>query len=237
MKRLIKGIFALACLIAIGLGIMNVYFHRVYPIAPALRTAAAEQIQVHHVHMLSDAQIPLTYKNAVISTEDRRFYSDPGIDPIGILRSVVVDIQRDGYVEGGSTITQQLVDNTLLNKQKTLARKVMQMLYAIGIYDTMSKSEVLTLYANVIYFGHGAYGLYNAAETYFHRTPSECNEGELTLLAGLPNAPSVYDPFRALTLARQRQHVVLENMVDAGLITHAQATKIYAEPLRLRSQG
>ena len=89
------------------------------------------------------------------------------------------------------------------------------------------------MYANVIYFGHGAYGLYNAAQTYFGRAPAQCNAGELAMLAGIPNAPSLYDPLRNMNLARQRQQVVIDNMVDAGKITNAQAQQIRTMPIRL----
>lgn len=234
MRRFIKFITGLVIVLALAFGALNLYFRTTYPIANKVRSAASDRIKTHHIHPLTYGQIPKTFREAVISTEDRRFANDPGIDPVGILRSLWVDIQKDGYVEGGSTITQQLVDNTLLSKQKTLHRKALQMFYAVGIYDTMSKHEVFTLYTNVIYFGQNAYGLYNAAETYFGKTPAQCTDGELTLLAGLPNAPSAYNPFHSLTLARARQKIVLENMVDAGVINEAKSRKIYAEPLHLR---
>ncbi|GEO26287.1 hypothetical protein AAC03nite_20720 [Alicyclobacillus acidoterrestris] len=233
MFRLMKFIFGLAFFVAVCLGAMNLYFHKVFPIAKKVRVAASTIEVANHVHPLTAAEIPSTFREAIVATEDRRFNHDPGIDLVGIARSIVVDIQKDGYVEGGSTITQQLVDNTLLSKRKTMRRKLKQMFYAVGVYDTMSKREVFTLYTNVIYFGHGAYGLHNAAETYFGRSPAQCNEGELTMLAGLPNAPSAYDPLKNYTLARQRQRLVLENMVDAGYISNAKADEIYQEPLRL----
>ncbi|GLG00815.1 hypothetical protein Alches_08540 [Alicyclobacillus hesperidum subsp. aegles] len=220
--------------IVVCFGGANLYFHYGFRVADRVRAAAALRMQAHGVHALTYEQIPVAFREAMIATEDRRFATDPGIDPIGIARSLVVDIEQDGYVEGGSTITQQLVDNTILTKQKTLRRKLLQAFYAIGLYDTMSKHEVFSLYSNVIYFGHGAYGLYNACETYFGRTPGECNEGELTMLAGLPNAPSAYDPFTNFTLARERQRIVLENMVDDHQLTEAQAMHIFAEPIRLR---
>lgn len=227
---------AVLIFLALLLGGVNLYFRFVFPIKTAVLSAASDTIQEQHVHVLSYEQIPLMFKDAVIATEDRRFYNDPGIDPVGILRSLIVDIQQDGYVEGGSTITQQLVDNTLLSKKKTLHRKTLQVIYAIGIYDTMSKKTVFQMYTNVIYFGHGAYGLYNAAETYFGRPPQACNAGELTMLAGLPNAPSAYDPFKAMALARERQNVVLENMVDAGIISSQKAAQIYKEPIHLKGK-
>lgn len=212
----------------------DLYFHAVDPVAERVRQAAVVRMRERHVHPMSYGQIPAVFREAVIATEDRRFWSDPGIDPIGIARSFVVDVERDGYVEGGSTITQQLVDNTILDKQKTLRRKLLQAWYAIGLFDTMPKREVFSLYTNVIYFGHGAYGLYNACETYFGKPPWDCNAGELTLVAGLPNAPSAYDPLTHYALARSRQQTVLENMVDDRQITEAEAQVIWREPIQLR---
>jgi len=215
---------------------MYYYFRHVYPIDIHVRTAANQRMAERHVQPLTYAQLPSVFRTAVIATEDRRFAWDPGVDPIGIARSIVVDVEKDGYVEGGSTITQQLVDNTVLSHQKTMTRKLAQAFYAIGLYDTMTKQDVFTLYANVIYFGNGAYGLQRAAQTYFGEPASKLNAGELTMLAGLPNAPSAYDPFRSLTLARQRQHIVVDNMVDAGFITAAQAAAIYRLPIALLHQ-
>ena len=146
-----------------------------------------------------------------------------------------MDATTGQSLQGGSTITQQLVHNTLLsNVPKSLTWKLRESIYAIGVYDTMSKQETLALYANVIYFGHGANGLYQAAETYFGKAPSELNAGELTMLAGLPNAPSVYDPYNHLTLARERQKLVVQNMVDNGVISESQAKQIISEPIILK---
>ncbi|WP_206830406.1 biosynthetic peptidoglycan transglycosylase [Alicyclobacillus fructus] len=225
---------ALLLLAALWLG-QDLYFHTVDLVAARVRQAAAVRMRDERVHPVRYDQIPAVFREAIIATEDRRFWSDPGVDPVGIARSIVVDVERDGYVEGGSTLTQQLVDNTLLSKEKTLRRKLLQAWYAVGLYDTMSKREIFTLYANVVYFGHGAYGLYNACETYFGKPPWACNAGELTLVAGLPNAPSAYDPLVHYDLARSRQKVVLENLVDDGQLTATQAMAIWQEPIQLRA--
>lgn len=234
-RWVLRVLLAAAILLAALFFVANYAFHHWYPIREKILESVAARSHQYHIHTLSYAQIPPTYRNAIIATEDRRFAWDPGIDPVGILRSIVVDVERDGYVEGGSTITQQVADNTLLNQNKTIVRKLKQVAVAIGIYDTFSKSETLAMYANVIYFGHGAYGLYNAAETYFGRTPLQCNAGELAMLAGIPNAPSSYDPLKHPRLARQRQEIVVDNMVDAGKITSSEAKQILALPLRLKT--
>ncbi|GGJ10173.1 hypothetical protein GCM10010885_19200 [Alicyclobacillus cellulosilyticus] len=214
---------------------LYIYFVQVRPLRPRAEAALAQLVRQYGVHPVQADEIPAFFRHAVIATEDRRFAWDPGIDPLGILRSLLVDVERDGYVEGGSTITQQLADNLLLHsKEKTIGRKLRQVFYAIGLYDVFSKQEVWTMYCNVVYFGHGAYGLYNAAQTYFARPPWSLNPGELALLAGLPNAPSVYDPLRHFSLARARERVVLDNMVDAGMLTQAEAAAVYRQPIRLR---
>lgn len=234
LKWLGRGVLAVLLLTIIAFGLMYIYFTFFNHIGERVKSVVMAHVHARHEHYLTYAQIPLVFRNAMIATEDRRFYTDPGIDPIGIARSFVVDVEKDGYVEGGSTITQQLVDNSILGKQKTLHRKILQAFYAVGLYDTLSKPETFALYTNAIYFGHGAYGLYAAAETYFGKPPARLTAGELTLLAGLPNAPSIYDPYKDMKLARKRQSIVLENMEDDGKISKAEAVRIFQEPIRLK---
>lgn len=229
--RIVLFCLALVLLFAAGTYVYAVYLN---PLPPRVLAAAADRAKTFHIHELSYNQIPAGFREAIIATEDRRFSWDPGIDPVGIARSIYVDIRDGALVQGGSTITQQLVDNTILNQNRTVTRKVLQVINAVGVYDTMSKKQVFTLYANMIYFGNGAYGLFNAAQTYFGLSPSRLNEGELALLAGLPNAPSAYDPFTFLHLARSRERIVLINMVSDGILTQARADKIYALPIHLR---
>ncbi|MCL6601109.1 MAG: transglycosylase domain-containing protein [Alicyclobacillus macrosporangiidus] len=235
VRRLLKlciFLFVVACASWYGL---RVYFTQIHPIAPAVRQEVLAQIRAHGGRFLTYDQIPEMYRNAVIATEDRSFFKNVGVDFRGVARALWVDIRHQQPIEGGSTITQQLVHNTLLKDvPKSLSWKVKETLYAIGIYDTLSKQETFALYANDIYFGQGAYGLYAAAQTYFGRAPSGLNAGELTLLAGLPNAPSDYNPFRHMELARERQRIVVQSMVDDGVITQAQAEEILRDPIRLR---
>lgn len=237
MKRLFKWLVSLVGTIVVLCGIvfgaMYLYFRFVNHVNVRVTDVVMARVAKRHNVFLTYDKIPVTFRDAMVATEDRRFFSDPGIDPIGIARSLIVDVEKDGYVEGGSTITQQLVDNSILGKQKTIRRKLLQAFYAVGLYDTMSKPETFALYANDIYFGDGAYGFYSAAEHYFHRTPASLNAGELTLLAGLPNSPSLYDPYHSMKLARARQHIVIDNMVDDGMLTAAEAKQVYAEPIRL----
>lgn len=237
LRRLLQSVLVFIVVIMVGFVALDYYFVHDSQIRIRVVTAFQSRVEKNHIHVLTYNQIPSIFREAMIATEDRRFAWDPGVDPVGILRSLIVDVEKDGYVEGGSTITQQLVDNTILNQQKTLTRKIKQAFYAIGLYDTMSKSEVFQLYSNVIYFGHGAYGLYNAAETYFGEPPKLLNSGELTMLAGLPNSPHSFDPYRSMTLARARQKIVLDNMVDAGVFNQTQAASVWKQPIQLKPRG
>lgn len=231
----IKILLWLLCLVLVAVTGLHWYFTHSFRIAAMVRMSAMKKESLYHSRRLKYNQIPAAFREAIISTEDRRFWWDPGIDPVGIGRSLIVDVEQDGYVEGGSTITQQLVDNTLLDQHKTLSRKIRQAWDAIGLSLTMTKREIFTTYTNVIYYGNGAYGLYNASLTYFGRPPSQLNDGELTMLAGIPNNPHGDDPFRSLSDARARQQVVLHNMVDQGVIAPFEAKEILTEPLHLSS--
>ncbi|MDR3584413.1 MAG: transglycosylase domain-containing protein [Desulfosporosinus sp.] len=239
MQRFIKGVFKFLILIFVVLCIswfgLKYYFTHVNIIADRVRGDVFTQVQANHSQLLKYNDIPEMYRNAIIATEDRSFFTNIGIDFRGTLRAVFVDVGGGQALQGGSTITQQLIHNTLLsNQSKSLTWKLLESVYAIGVYDTMSKQEAFGFYTNVIYFGHGANGLYQAAETYFGKAPSELNVGELAMLAGLPNAPSVYDPYKNMTLALERQHLVVQNMVDNGVISESQAKQIISEPIVLK---
>lgn len=238
MRRRIRSWFRLACVVAVlWLGwryAVPFYFHTINPVGARVRTAAEQMMKTRNSRYVTYGQIPAFYREAVIATEDRRFETNIGLDFMGIFRALLTDIRLAQPVQGGSTITQQLVHNTILNNQpKTFGWKMTETIDAVGLHTSMSKAETLTLYVNVIYFGEGAYGVDAAARTYFGRPAGSLNKGELSLLAGLPNAPSVYDPFVNPTLAKQRQQQVLESMVYAGLLTEQQARQIEAEPIRL----
>jgi membrane peptidoglycan carboxypeptidase len=192
------------------------------------------QVQANHSQLLMYNDIPEMFRNAITATEDRSFFTNKGIDVRGTMRAIAVDV-GSGPLQGGSTITQQLIHNTILsNTSKSLSWKLVESTYAIGIYDTMSKQETFAFYTNVIYFGHGANGLYQASETYFGKAPTQLNAGELTMLAGIPNAPSVYDPYKNMTLAIERQHIVIQNMVNSRMISESQAKQIIREPIVLK---
>lgn len=165
---------------------------------------------------LSD--IPLDYQNAVIAVEDHRFKTHKGIDFISIGRAIVRDIQEMALVEGGSTLTQQLAKNMYFTQEKKFTRKVSEVLVALQLEKTYSKDEILELYINTAYFGEGCYGIKEASQEYFEKAPSELTLEECALLAGVPNAPSIYSPKKNPNLAKERQEKVLSAMYDYGYI-------------------
>lgn len=170
--------------------------------------------------------LPQDYINAVVAVEDRRFYKHNGIDIISIGRAVVTDIKEMALVEGGSTITQQVAKNNLFSQEKKATRKIAEMFAARDLEEYCSKDEIFELYVNTSYFGDGYYSVKDAANGYFGKEPKDMDLYESTLLAGIPNAPSVYAPTKNPELARQRQAQVVEKMVVNGYLTEKQADEI-----------
>jgi membrane peptidoglycan carboxypeptidase len=146
---------------------------------------------------------------ATVAIEDRRFYQHGGIDPVGILRALVADVSAGHIVQGGSTITQELVRNLYLSRDKTLQRKVVEACLAVKLARAWSKDRILTAYLNDVYYGNHAYGVEAAAETYFSVPASRLTLEQAALLAGLPQAPSYYDPLHNPAAALGRRDAVL----------------------------
>lgn len=239
MKKFIKGLFKciifLLIVLCIGWFGLKYYFTYVNRIGDTVRSDVNAYVQTHHSQFIKYGDIPEMYRNAVIATEDRSFFTNTGVDLKGTIRAIYMDITSGQFIQGGSTITQQLVHNTILNStSKSVRWKLLESIYAIGLYDTMSKQEVFELYTNIIYFGHGANGLYQASQIYFGKAPSKLSSGELTMLAGLPNAPSVYDPYKNTKLARERQQHVIQSMVDDSAINESQGDQILSEAIKLK---
>ena len=179
------------------------------------------------------AQMPQSLRDAVIATEDRRFYSHWGVDPIGIARAIVQNYRRGRIVEGGSTITQQLAKVLFLTPDKSLERKLKEAILALELERRYSKDRILEMYLNQVYFGHGAYGVEAAARTYFGKSVSELNVRESALLAGLPRAPSSYSPFEHAEVAKRRREVVLRRMAEYGVVNAAEAKRLARTDLGL----
>ena len=180
------------------------------------------------------SQLPSHLPGAVVATEDRRFYSHFGVDPIGLARAMVYNLAAGRIVQGGSTISQQLAKNVFLTHQRTLKRKVQEFLLALWLEANFSKAQILTLYLNRVYLGAGAYGVDAAARRYFNKPAARVNLAEAAMLAGLLRAPSRLAPTRDLKAARARAAVVLNNMVGAGYINAAAAKGAKARPASLR---
>ncbi|MGZ4418543.1 MAG: transglycosylase domain-containing protein, partial [Gaiellaceae bacterium] len=159
---------------------------------------------------------------ATVAIEDRRFYHHGGIDPVGILRAVVADIRAGKIVQGGSTITQELVRNLYLSREQTFKRKLTEACLAIKLSSHWSKDRILTAYLNQVYYGNHAYGIEAAAETYFSVSAKDLSLAQGALLAGLPQAPSSYDPYRNPAAAVARRNEVLHAMLVNGDITSSQ---------------
>jgi membrane peptidoglycan carboxypeptidase len=179
------------------------------------------------------SQISPWLPKALIATEDRTFYTNLGISTRGVLRALWTDLVSGRPVEGGSTLTQQLVRDRLLGLEKTFKRKLEEALLSFLATALYSKREILTLYLNQVYLGQGAYGVAAASRIYFGRTPRELSLAQASLLAGLPQAPSAYDPFVHLSAARRRQWEVLESMVQDHMISLSVARATYGAPLGL----
>ncbi|MBV9121285.1 MAG: PBP1A family penicillin-binding protein [Chloroflexi bacterium] len=183
------------------------------------------------------AQVPETVRDATISIEDKNFYTNPGFDVNGLLRAAYDDFTNQRIVQGGSSITQQLVKNVYLTPEVSWDRKVKEVVIAYSLSKQMSKDQILEMYLNQIYYGNQAYGIEAAAESYFDKTVQKLDLAESAMLAGLPQSPSQYDPVHNLKAAKVRQLEVLNQMVDQGYITPDQAAGAYDEPLHFVDQG
>ncbi len=170
------------------------------------------------------SEMPDNLKNAFISAEDSRFREHMGIDLISILRAFVKNVKAGEIVQGGSTITQQVAKSFFLSPERKYKRKLKEAILAYRIDKKLSKDEILYLYLNQIYLGHGAYGVESASENYFGKHAKDLNLAECSMLAGLPQAPSRYSPFKHPDLAKQRQIYVLNRMRQDGYITNIEAT-------------
>lgn len=170
--------------------------------------------------------VPEIYFQALVAVEDRRFYIHKGFDIIGSARAIYNDIKAGKYLEGGSTISQQLAKNLYFPLDYTLKRKIAEIFMALKIESEYTKKEVLEFYINGIYYGSGYYNIYDAAEGYFGKKPADMNDYECTLLVGIPNAPSVYSLDVNPKLAHQRQNKVLSTMIECGYISSERAEEI-----------
>lgn len=176
---------------------------------------------------LSIDSVPEYYLNAVIAVEDHRFKEHGAIDIIAIGRAIVSNIQAKDFNEGGSTITQQVAKNLyFITEDDVVSRKIAEIFVAIDLEKQYSKDDILEFYINTIYFGEGYYGIREASNGYYKKEPKDLSLYEATLLAGVPNAPSVYAPTINPDLAKSRQGKVIRSMVEYGYLSEDEANKI-----------
>lgn len=174
--------------------------------------------------------LPTYYKDAVVSVEDRRFYSHGTIDFIALARATFSNIKQKDFKEGGSTITQQTAKNLYLIEEKDVSnRKVAEFLIGRDLEKKYNKDEILELYVNTIYFGDGYYGIQEASKGYFGKDAKDLTLYEATMLAGVPNAPSLYSPTVNFHLTQSRQKKVVSSMVETGTLSQEEADKLYTQ--------
>ncbi|MBW2250271.1 MAG: PBP1A family penicillin-binding protein [Deltaproteobacteria bacterium] len=175
--------------------------------------------------------IPHYLRTALIATEDRKFYKHSGVDIKGILRAIIKNIWAGEYIEGASTITQQLAKTLFLTPKKTIIRKMKEAVLSFQLERRYTKDEILKLYLNQVYFGSGAYGVESAARLFFGKPVNSLNLAECALIAGLPKSPSRYSPLVNVELALKRRNIVLKQMAVTGIITEADLKKAFKQPI------
>lgn len=227
MKFIKRVLFILFLVIAIVVGISAYNGYNMYK-------SAIEKIPIETMvkniqsndKFVSISEMPKDYVNAVIAVEDRRFYKHNGVDIISIGRAIVTDIKNMEMIEGGSTITQQIAKNNMFNQERKLDRKFAEIFASLDIEKACTKDEIFELYVNTCYFGDGYYCIKDAAEGYFKKEPKDMDLNESTLLAGIPNAPSIYAPTKNPDLAKERQGQVIDKMIKNNYLTKEQAKSI-----------
>ncbi|UQZ34287.1 carboxypeptidase [Paenibacillus sp. PK3_47] len=174
---------------------------------------------------------------ATLAVEDRKFYSHTGFDLKGMARAVLANLEAGERSQGASTLTQQLARNLYLTHEKTWTRKTKEALFTMQLEMKYSKDEILNMYLNEIYYGHGAYGIEAAARMYFGKAAADLNLAESALLAGIPKGPTYYSPYTHPDNARKRQAIILSSMAEVGDITAAEARAAAGQPLHFKPQG
>lgn len=227
MKILKRIIICIILIILFAVGIVTYKGYTIYKQALneiSVKDKVAEIQSQENYTKIED--LPEFYLNAVIAVEDHRFYDHGAIDIISIGRAVWTNIKSFELREGGSTITQQLAKNIYFTQEKTALRKIAEIFMAFEIEKNCDKDEILELYVNTSYFGDGYYCVKEAANGYFDKEPIDMTEYESSMLAGIPNAPSVYAPTKNPDLAKQRQNQVLDRMVKYEYITEEEKQNI-----------
>ncbi|HHY91899.1 MAG TPA: penicillin-binding protein, partial [Firmicutes bacterium] len=236
---LAKLALGLILVLALALGVYVLFIPLPQASVPlARRLFDVKGQQVASLYTENRVDVPLTdispdLRNAVVAIEDYRFYEHFGIDPVAIARAAVRNLKAGRVVEGGSTITQQLAKTLYLTPERTWERKLHELFLTLKLEARYSKEQILRMYLNTIYFGHGAYGVEVAAQTYFGKHARDLTLGEAAILAGIPRSPASYSPYLNPSGALERRQVVLRRMAELGYISPEQAANAGKEPLRL----
>ena len=231
IKKLIFIIILVILIIGIGVGLVfGVPGYNMYKEALDKENIDEKVASIEKKKNYTEfADLPEMYVNAVIATEDHRFYEHSGIDFISVARAIYNDIKAKDFVEGGSTISQQLAKNIYFTQEKTGKRKVAEILMASKLDNSLSKEKIFELYANTSYFGDGYYTVKDACKGYFKKKLREMTDYECIMLAGIPNAPSVYAPTKNLKLTKKRAEHVIRKMVENKYLTQEKADEILKE--------
>ncbi|RJS60178.1 transglycosylase domain-containing protein [Bacillus sp. PK3_68] len=193
-------------------------------------------LEIHQPYrIVADGKnIPPFLKELFLQSEDKHFYDHAGINAAAVMRAVLINAKADGIEQGASTITQQLARNIYLNHDRTLVRKVSEVLYAYELEKRLSKDEILNLYLNAIYFNHQVYGVEAASQFYFQKHVNELTKAQLAFIAAIPNNPSLYDPVRHFENTKKRQERLIDMMQREKFITASEAEEIKKEPIKLQ---
>lgn len=179
----------------------------------------AVESRINRSRFVPSSEIPPLLKNAIVAAEDRRFYDHGAIDIVSVGRAAMANSMAGTTVEGGSTLAQQTVKNLFLSDERTFSRKLRELVLAVQLEKYYTKDQILELYLNTIYFGHGTYGIRDACRTYFNKEPKDLTIAQCAMIAGLPQAPSAYDPIDHPAEAKKRMSIVLMLMAKEGYIT------------------
>lgn len=220
IKTLLALLLIAAIAAAAAAGVFTYKGYKLYQSAVSEKTVLdmAEEIRSDE-HFVTYDELPEFYVNAVTAVEDRYFEKHGGVNYASIARALIHDLKTGSLEQGGSTITQQLAKNQFFSQEKTVERKFAEVFAAYDIENQLSKHEIFELYVNSIYFGSNYYGIYDASMGYYGKEPADLTDHECAVLAGIPNAPSVYSLGNSPELAEQRAEQVLDAMADAGYIT------------------
>ena len=241
MRKFLKGILSIILgIIILAIIVVLAYLGIIYnevntEIKVGKIEKTVEGIRSRNTYVKKD-KIDELYLKAVIAAEDRRYYSHGAVDVVGFSRAMYNNIISMKLKEGGSTITQQLSKNIFLDQRAEIDRKIKELFYSIELEKKYSKDDILELYVNTSYFGAGYYGIGPATKGYYDKTPEKLSLNEAAFLAGVPNAPSVYNPYEHYDLAVQRRNIVLKKMVFNGDITQQEAIIVYNERLNVKER-